>query len=417
MFKKTLALLLIGSIATPALALRDHWLDPDYQGTDISYSTGRLTRDDYNHDTFPAPRGAPLPRAEPHEYLLQPELLVNGNLTRGADTAFSKDGFSLGMMLIDHGHVIYERNEEGADTEYNGWSMSKSVTSLLVGEALCKGDIKSLDDTAGTYAPEIKDSTYGRATLRQLLSMTSGAPAPGDNPGGKQSGSSNGDHWEITRGMKGHVVFLNSRTQEADPQHPWVYDNLNIEAVELVLDHLKGTHTYMVELLKNAGVTNESHWLQDRDGHANAAYGYGATLEDWAKLAQYSLDVLKGRTNDKCMQKYMLAATTHVTQPQDVHIDHLFYFFGYGLGMWTHPYNYHGYAWMGNFGQKIFVDPKYETILVIFRHRNNAKFADFLGNQFWHNWRMAHEPRPEDRESGNVIRSKVNVDFVEAPKK
>lgn len=149
----------------PAHAKRDSYIDSDFLGTDVSYTTGRLTRGVYKHDTFKSTRPFKLPRAEPDEYMLQPEKLP-ADLKTAADWAFdNEDHRTQAMILIDRGHIVYERNTEDADAEFNSWSMSKSITSLLIGEALYKDDIKSLDDPAGKYAQEIKDSSYGRATL------------------------------------------------------------------------------------------------------------------------------------------------------------------------------------------------------------------------------------------------------------
>ena len=401
-------------VAMPVFALRDHWLDADYQGTDISYTTGRFTRGDYAHDTFkPSPHPYKLPTAEVDEWLLQPEKLT-ADLKTAADWAFDHDDRrTQAMLLIDHGHIVYERNVDPAG-EFNSWSMSKSITSLLVGKALCQGDIKSLDDTAGIYAPEIKDSVYGKATIRELLSMKSGSPPLGDNKGISGTGTQVGDHWEISRGMIGLTKFINDRSQEPGPKNH-LYDNLNIDTLSLVLDHLRGMHVYMQGFLNEAGVEKESHWIKDKDGHINAAYGYGASLQDWGHIAQYSLDILKGRTKDKCMQQYMVTAVQPSTQPKDLDESLIYRFYGYGFGMWTHPYTKNGYAWMGMYGQKVWVNPKHDLILIVFRNHNSSKFSDNLGN-LWVQWRAAHEPRPEDIASGKHIKGNVDIDFVEAQK-
>jgi CubicO group peptidase (beta-lactamase class C family) len=239
--------------------------------------------------------------------------------------------------------------------------------------------------------------------------MKSGAPPPGKGPTGVSSGSADGDFFEVTRGMKSRATLINQRNADPEGNNEFRYDNLNIDALGLVLDSLKGTHAYMAEFLNNAGVEHESHWLEDKDGHINTSYGYGAQLEDWAHIAQYSLDILKGRTNNECMREYMTEATTPITLPKDVDPDHIYNFFGYGYGMWTHPFTRNGYAWLGMYGQKAWVDPKHELILIVFRNRNSLKFANNLGN-FWVQWRQAHEPRlMSGQELDPLIKGTVRV--------
>jgi len=56
------------------------------------------------------------------------------------------------------------------------FSMAKTFTAMLVGIAHGKGLIRSLDDKASDYWPEIADSAYGQTTIRNLLRMSSGVP-------------------------------------------------------------------------------------------------------------------------------------------------------------------------------------------------------------------------------------------------
>ena len=53
-------------------------------------------------------------------------------------------------------------------------SMAKTITALLVGIATSEGAIRSIDDTAATYVPELAGTEYGATPLRALLRMSSG---------------------------------------------------------------------------------------------------------------------------------------------------------------------------------------------------------------------------------------------------
>jgi CubicO group peptidase (beta-lactamase class C family) len=396
------------SLSFPAYSKRDSFIDSGLDGTDVSYTTGRVTRD-YKHDTFKSTRPFKLPIAEADEHILQPDKLP-ADLKKAADWAFEYDDQrTQAMLLLDHGHIVYERNSENKDAEFNGWTIAKSITSLLIGEALCKGDIKSLDDQVGAYAPEINGSTYGKATIRQLLTMKSGAPPPDNNLGGGWFGSAEDDFIAITRGLKSRTTLINMFSATPSAGNEFNDDYLNYDALGLVLDNLRGTHFYMAELLSNAGVEHDSNWLEDKDGHINTSYAYGAQLGDWAHIAQYSLDILKGRTNNDCMRRYMLEAVTPSTKQQNIDPNHIYHFYGYGYGMWTHPYTSNGYAWLGMYGQKVWVDPKHDLILIVFRNRNSLKFASNLGN-FWAQWRQAHEPKLiPGQELEHQIRGSVQV--------
>src|SRR5207247_2611657 len=80
------------------------------------------------------------------------------------------------LLVLQGNQIIAERYRYGRTEKdrFISFSMAKSVVSVLVGKALEKGILKSLDDTVETYVPELKGSAYGPTTIRQLLRMSSG---------------------------------------------------------------------------------------------------------------------------------------------------------------------------------------------------------------------------------------------------
>ena len=81
-----------------------------------------------------------------------------------------------GVMVLQHGRVRLQRFALGfgPTQRWESFSVAKSVTSTLLGIALQRGDIHSLEDTLGTYITELRDSAYADVTVQQLLTMTSG---------------------------------------------------------------------------------------------------------------------------------------------------------------------------------------------------------------------------------------------------
>jgi hypothetical protein len=81
-------------------------------------------------------------------------------------------------LFIGRGDEIWleeYRYARDGDMRFTSWSMAKSVTSLLLGVAVDRGLISSLDDTPDMYVPELKGSYHGAVTLRNLCNMSSGA--------------------------------------------------------------------------------------------------------------------------------------------------------------------------------------------------------------------------------------------------
>ena len=82
----------------------------------------------------------------------------------------------LGLLLIKNGSVTTEQyaGEGNKKSKFSGWSITKSLTSLAVGKAVCNG-LFDLNTPAGKIVPEFQVNNYGKSTVRQILMMSSGA--------------------------------------------------------------------------------------------------------------------------------------------------------------------------------------------------------------------------------------------------
>ncbi|HWU02340.1 MAG TPA: serine hydrolase [Novosphingobium sp.] len=98
-------------------------------------------------------------------------------LARAIDTLF--DNPSLGqtraVVLLHNGRIVAERYAPGysQNTPLLGWSMSKSVTGVLVGLLVSDGRLR-LDESAPVPNWQRPGDPRGEITLRQLLQMRSG---------------------------------------------------------------------------------------------------------------------------------------------------------------------------------------------------------------------------------------------------
>jgi CubicO group peptidase (beta-lactamase class C family) len=85
------------------------------------------------------------------------------------------------LLVERNGVLVMEEyfNGAGANDFFDVRSVTKTVTSMLVGIAIERGDLRGLDQTVGDLlgdvVPDLAPETR-RVTLRQLLTMTSGLP-------------------------------------------------------------------------------------------------------------------------------------------------------------------------------------------------------------------------------------------------
>lgn len=98
-------------------------------------------------------------------------------LARAIDALFtdSAAGQTHALLIQLGGRIVAERYGDGfaADTRMLGWSMSKTVTGLMIGLLVADGRLR-LDESVPVPAWQRSGDPRGEITLRQLLQMRSG---------------------------------------------------------------------------------------------------------------------------------------------------------------------------------------------------------------------------------------------------
>ena len=96
-----------------------------------------------------------------------------------AESMFDRNS-SLSIVMIEKGQLVFEKYKAPASpTSLNfSWSMSKSLTAYTVGALMCEGKIPDLNKQAKTYSEDLKGTVYGEATVKNLLTMSSGVREP-----------------------------------------------------------------------------------------------------------------------------------------------------------------------------------------------------------------------------------------------
>lgn len=98
-------------------------------------------------------------------------------LARAVDALFAREGIgeTRAVIVMHGGRVVAERYADGfdADTRFIGWSMSKTVTAVLIGMMVADGRL-ALDSSPPIDQWRRAGDPRGEITLRQLLQMRSG---------------------------------------------------------------------------------------------------------------------------------------------------------------------------------------------------------------------------------------------------
>jgi CubicO group peptidase (beta-lactamase class C family) len=244
---------------------------------------------------------------------------------------------------------------------------------MLVGIAHEKGFIKSLDDKASDYWPEIVASAYGQTTIRNLLRMASGVSfkelytwAPDD------------DLW-----MWGLVLYspenssrpeqidqyLNTKTwREVEQGTRFKYASIETDILGRVLSRATGmTITKMTEdwLWKPMGAESEARWLvATTDWGEGTGGSFNATLRDYGRLGILLANDGVREGVQIIPREFLLDATDPARQPPAFRPRIATPSMGYGYQTWLLPLKERTFALLGIHGQTIFVQPKSGIVMV-----------------------------------------------------
>ncbi len=89
-----------------------------------------------------------------------------------------------GIVIVRNGRVAGEQyfNGDSVDTLHDIRSATKSITSLLMGIAIQKGLVHSVNDSIALYLPGLPKDGKERITIKDLLNMRSGLDANDEDP-------------------------------------------------------------------------------------------------------------------------------------------------------------------------------------------------------------------------------------------
>ncbi|MPZ32190.1 MAG: serine hydrolase [Rhodospirillales bacterium] len=186
------------------------------------------------------------------------------------------------LVVVRNGFLIEERYYAGskASTLRNIASITKSVSSILVGIALEQGKFRSLNQTIAELLPEaaarVPTSAVNGVTLAQILTQTGGFPD---------------DRQSDTRGLEPQV--LDVPLQPATPP-VWRYSSAAVSLIGPILARAVGRSVEdfaRASLFSPLGIGDYDYdWRRDAIGHVRSDSGLRLRARDLARLAWTMVD-------------------------------------------------------------------------------------------------------------------------------
>lgn len=203
------------------------------------------------------------------------------------------------MVVLRHGTIVYEtyRNGMTPRTLHHCFSVTKSFIGLIAEILIAHG---ALDPAANVkrYVPELSESGFVQASVRNLLDMTDGVAFDEDysNPDADVHRYS-ASYWTPALASGGARETLARLTKrEAEPGLSFSYRTPVADALGWVIEKASGKRLSDLaaqHLWQAAGCEEDGHFLVDTAGHEISASGLNATARDLARLA---LTMIEGDT-------------------------------------------------------------------------------------------------------------------------
>jgi CubicO group peptidase (beta-lactamase class C family) len=282
-----------------------------------------------------------------------------------------------GILVLHRGRIVYERYFGVLTPEraHIAFSVTKSFVGTLAATLVSEG---VLDDHAlvTRYVPELSDSGFAGATVRQVMDMTVGLKYS------EVYADEKAEHWDFTRA--GHMLpvpagyrgpdsfygYIATIKQERPHGEAFGYKTPNAVLLGWIMH--RATGKALAELLQERiwsklGVEQDAYFSVDPSGTDNGGGGFNLTLRDLARFGEMMR--LDGRFNgQQIVPKAVVDDIRRGASRDD------FAKAGYKLyqgwsyrDMWWVTHNEHGafYA-IGIHGQGIYIDPVAEMVIVRF---------------------------------------------------
>jgi CubicO group peptidase (beta-lactamase class C family) len=276
------------------------------------------------------------------------------------------------FVVLHRGKIVHESYPgafAGPRTRMQLFSVSKSVTSMLVGIALADGDIGSVKDRVTDYRPDFAGTAYEETTLAELLDMTSGVgdAEVWDVP---DSGIKRFERAVMGGGDVAEVIRAAPRT--AAPGERFNYSTFDAQILGWVLEAATGKSLarYATERLwSHIGAEHDAYyWLtRARPRTAIGAGSFNATARDVARLGLLM-------ANDGAVDGNQIVPRDWVRRARGTDLPQLavgalgpsgYPHYGYANQWWTLGSSaFDAFTGVGVHGQYLFVDPAAGVVIV-----------------------------------------------------
>ena len=323
-------------------------------------------------------------REETQEGRVPGHIRMTGRVRVDLEGMLRENG-TLAFLVIQDDRILDEHyfNGFGRDRVSMGFSMTKSVLSLLIGCAIEDGLIGSVEDPVTLYLPELRARGFDEVRLRHLLMSTSGLDyTENDNPFGIHAYLYYCEHCLQRKAL----AFKRAEP----PGTRYLYKSGDNILLATALRRVLGEETITAYLQRRVweplGMEHSGIW--NTDGEQEKTWCcLAATARDFAKFGLLYLNGGKWR-NQRIVNEDWIRRATTVNEEDGASWQYQY--------QWWHPFRDRSHYMMaGHLGQYVYVNP--DTRVVVVRLGSDRGALD--SEQWWEllavvSDAVGHQPEP-----------------------
>jgi hypothetical protein len=275
------------------------------------------------------------------------------------------------------GRVVYEFYSGCLDASkrHGAMSMTKSFVGLL-GEMLVAEGQLDADQLVKNYIPELSESAFGDATVRQVLDMTTGLKysedyADPDVEVWQHAATGNPlPKPDDYTGPRTYFEFLQTVEKEGEHGASFAYKTINTDVLGWLISRVTGqpiTEVLSEKIWSKIGADQDAFISVDSIGTPFAGGGLNAGLRDIARFGQMLLE--DGKVGEQQVVPAVVIQTICAGGDRQAFKDA-----GYSLlagwsyrSMWWVTHNEHGALMArGVHGQSLYIDPEASMVIARF---------------------------------------------------
>jgi CubicO group peptidase (beta-lactamase class C family) len=270
-----------------------------------------------------------------------------------------KDRAVTAMVVLKNGQLVHESYHLGTAPEdlRISWSVAKSFLAALFGVIEAEGAIGSLDDQVVQYAPLLKGSAYDGATIRDVLTMSSGVAFNEDYLDFNSDINKMGRVLALGGSIDGFAAGL--KTREAEPGARFHYVSIDTHVLGMVIRGATGKDTpelLETRILAPMGLETAPYYLTDGEGVSFVLGGMNMQTRDYARFGQMVLQGGEWQGIQVVPEDWVIAMTSPQAKDGSA----------YGFQWWI-PNNASPGEVMaqGIYGQYIYINPGLGVVIAV----------------------------------------------------